>query len=234
MIKKILKTIILFIVILSSLFLFYTADYYKADNKAKTILETNRNIEFKDNYTLLKPSDNNNNNNNTAIIFYPGAKVEYSAYLPLLTKLSEKGYTVINMEMPFYMAIFNKNAADEIIGKLNNINSYYIAGHSMGGAMASSYASANKDKISGLILLGAYIYGDYPPSKTLTIYGSLNTSIEKKLTYNDNIVKIDGGNHAAFGNYGHQYGDAPATISDEKQQDEAIKAINNFIENGKI
>ena len=58
----------------------------------------------------------------------------------------------------------------------------------MGGAMASSYVSKNKDKVDGLILLGSYIYGDVSAQDTLTIYGSLNTSVKKKIDYKKNIV----------------------------------------------
>ena len=44
-----------------------------------------------------------------------------------------------------------------------------------------------------------------------------------------NIVVIQGGNHANFGNYGHQKGDAKATISRKSQQNQTIKAIDQFI-----
>ena len=58
------------------------------------------------------------------------------------------------------MAIFNKNATNKIINQYPNIKHWYICGHSMGGAMASSYVSKNKDKVDGLILL-VYIYEMY-------------------------------------------------------------------------
>lgn len=47
--------------------------------------------------------------------------------------------------------------------------------------MASNYASKNQDKVDGLILLDSYIYGDYPDKNTLTIYGTLNTSVSRTL-----------------------------------------------------
>ena len=85
------------------------------------------------------------------------------------------------------------------------------------------------DEVDGLILLGAYLYGDYPPEDTLTIYGSLNQSVEAKIDYKENVVEIEGGNHAQFGNYGPQKGDLPATISAEEQQAQTVEAISNFI-----
>ena len=146
------------------------------------------------------------------------------------SNLISNGYNCYLLKMPFNMAIFNKNAANKIIEQYPNIKHWYICGHSMGGAMASSYVSKNKDKVDGLILLGSYIYGDVSDKDALTIYGSLNTSVKKKIDYKRNIVVIKGGNHANFGNYGHQKGDAKATISRKEQQNQTVKAINNFIE----
>ena len=127
------------------------------------------------------------------------------------------------------MAIFDSDAAADVITDHPEIQHWYIAGHSMGGAMASSFAADHSSDIDGLILLGAYIYGDYPDNDTLTIYGSLNESVAEKITYDDNIVVIEGGNHAQFGNYGPQDGDKPATISAEEQQIETVDAMAAFI-----
>jgi pimeloyl-ACP methyl ester carboxylesterase len=131
--------------------------------------------------------------------------------------------------MPFNLAVLNPNVATSIIDSHPEIKHWIISGHSMGGAMASSYASQYSDKVDGLILLGAYIYGDYPQEKALTIYGSLNTSVQEKIDYTENIIVIEGGNHAQFGNYGSQKGDAVAQISQLDQQEIAISAMVEFI-----
>ena len=180
---------------------------------------------MQDNLTVLSPSYPTD----TAIIFYPGAKVEAEAYLPLLDQIRQTGVTCILVHMPFHMAIFDANAAEEVIGQFPEIEHWYMAGHSMGGAMASQFASQHPDEIEGLILLGAYIYGDYPDEKTLTVYGSLNQSVEDHIDYTENIVEIEGGNHAQFGNYGPQKGDFPATISAEEQQAQTVAAIEQFM-----
>ena len=83
--------------------------------------------------------------------------------------------------------------------------------------------------MDGLILLGAYIYGDYPSEKTLTVYGSLNQSVEDHIDYTENVVEIEGGNHAQFGNYDPQKGDLPATFSAEEQQARTVAAIEEFL-----
>jgi pimeloyl-ACP methyl ester carboxylesterase len=131
--------------------------------------------------------------------------------------------------MPLNMAIFNENAADEAMEKLPDIKEWYVGGHSMGGAISSAYAAGHPEKVEGLILMGAYLYGDYPGDRTLVIYGSLNVSVEKHLKGTEHVFRIEGGNHAQFGNYGVQRGDAAAVISREEQQESAAEAVKGFI-----
>lgn len=217
--------IFLLLVILAGVFFWYVSDYYRAEDAALRVLAQGNGITVQDNLTILSPSSPTD----TAIIFYPGAKVEAESYLPLLDQLRQTGLTCILVHMPFHMAIFDANAAEDVISRFPEMQHWYIAGHSMGGAMASKFASNHPDQVDGLILMGAYIYGDYPDEKTLTIYGSLNQSVEDHIDYTKNIVEIEGGNHAQFGNYGLQKGDAPGDISAEEQQAQTIAAIETFI-----
>mgnify|MGYP001143540127 CR=1 FL=1 len=206
-------------------FFWYVSDYYRAEDVALEVLSAGDNIEVRDDLTALSPSYPTD----TAVIFYPGAKVETAAYLPLLDQLRQTGLTCILVEMPFHLAIFDVNAAEDVMAQFPDIRHWYIAGHSMGGAMASQFAADHPDEIDGLILLGAYLYGDYSPEDTLTVYGSLNQSVEDEIDYTENVVEIQGGNHAQFGNYGPQKGDAPATISAEEQQARTVEAVAEFI-----
>lgn len=199
--------------------------YYQADEAAISVLAQSSNILVEDNLTILTPSELSD----TALIFYPGAKVEAIAYLPLLSQICQSGITCILVEMPFHMAILDANAAEEVFAAFPEIQHWYLAGHSMGGAMASKFAEDHADSVDGLILLGAYLYGNYPPEDTLTVYGSLNQSVEEKIDYTENIVEIQGGNHAQFGNYGLQKGDLPATITAQEQQRQTVAAILQFI-----
>ena len=217
--------VLLVLAVLAGAFFWYVSDYYPADEIALEVLAQDSSITVQGDLTILSPSYPAD----TAVIFYPGAKVEAEAYLPLLTKIRQTGVTCILVHMPFRMAIFDANAAEEVMEQFPDIRHWYIAGHSMGGAMASRFAASHPDEVDGLILLGAYIYGDYPPEKTLTVYGSLNQSVEDHIDYTENVVEIEGGNHAQFGNYGPQKGDLPATISSEEQQARTVAAIEEFL-----
>lgn len=222
--KIILISLLLLLVLLGGGFLVYASDYYRADETANAILQSGQ-AQVRDDMIILRPEEMGG----SALIFYPGAKVEYTAYLPILEKLRQNGIASVLMKMPFNMAIFSVNAADKAFDELSGIDHWFIGGHSMGGAMASSYAAGQKEKVKGLVLLGAYIYGDVAPKDALTVYGTLNADLEKHIDYTDNVVIIQGGNHAQFGNYGEQKGDPKALISREEQQDIAVQAILSFI-----
>lgn len=224
--KVALITIISFVVLLTAAFFMYVSDYYRADDVAIAVMQSEDTMRVQDNLIILSPTMPSD----TALIFYPGAKVEYTAYIPILEKLRQNGITCVLIKMPFNLAIFDQNAANKVFDELPDIKNWYIGGHSMGGAMASSYAANHKDKVKGLILLGAYIYGEVSPENALTIYGTLNSNLEKNIDYTENVVIIEGGNHAQFGNYGEQKGDPPATISREDQQNIAVKEILDFIQ----
>ena len=224
-IKRFLFTIIFLILSIITIFLIYSLNYYKADETAKEILN-NENIKIEKNLITLYPETDSN----TGIIFYPGAKVEYISYLPLLNKLTKQGYICFLPKMPLNFAFFNYDVADNIIANNPNVDNWYVSGHSLGGAMSSYYASKNLDKIDGVILLGAYVYGDIPLDKVLVLYGSNDLILNKeKLQNTDNEIIIEGGNHSMFGNYGHQKNDGEGTITTEEQQEIAVNFINEFI-----
>lgn len=224
--KKIVICLLTLILVCSAGFYIYASDYYHA----KDYEVSNVDIKQQDNYTVYGDT-----NSKTGFIFYPGGKVEAKSYEPILTSLSEKGICVVLVEMPFNLAVLNSNAADKVMSKFNNIENWYIGGHSLGGAMAASYAAKHQDNLKGVVLLAAY------PTKeldipVLSIYGSEDGVLNRE-KYKDSIgmaknlseIIIDGGNHAQFGNYGEQLGDNSAKISSEKQWNETIKEILNFM-----
>ena len=225
--KVIFIAISAFIVVLIAGFFIYVSNYYHADDVALAVMKKETERDVQDDYIALSPSTSSD----AALIFYPGGKVEYLAYLPLLEKITaQTGMMTILVEMPFNLAVFGASKADQVIERFPNITDWYIGGHSLGGAMASDYASKNQTKVEGLILLGAYIYGDYPAESALTIHGTLETDVAKQIDYSQNVIAIEGGNHAQFGHYGKQKGDPDATISREEQQKKTVDAIEAFLQ----
>jgi len=230
--KKVLRRIVFIgialVLLFAGAFFLYVSQYYKADENAKKIMQS-EDISISKGKDFLVFNPDKEKDLKKAYIFYPGGKVQETAYAPLLQKLSGEGLTCILMKMPFRLAVFDVNAADRVFAEFTDIQSFYIGGHSLGGAMASSYAVKRSTGIKGLILLGAY------PVKqteipTLILYGSEDKILNrKKLQGLTGIHEIMGGNHALFGDYGIQKGDGEATISREAQQEEAVKAILDFI-----
>lgn len=224
--KRVLGILLILIILLTGAFAVYVSDYYRADETATKLLTDTTGIRPAGDHLIIDPGVSGD----TALIFYPGGKVEYHAYLPMLHQLAHTaGITVILVRMPFNLAVFDAGAAGAIMARYPQFSRWYIGGHSLGGAMAADYASRHPAAVTGLILLGAYRYGDYPLADTLTIYGSLNSAVAEKVDYTENVLVIGGGNHAQFGNYGPQDGDPPADISAQEQQQIAIGAILDFI-----
>lgn len=226
--KKIKIALITFLsvsIIFTISFFVYVNIYYKAEQIALDVLDQRDDIVVTDDITYIPSKEESK----IGLIFYPGAKVESNAYLPLLDLISEEGINCFLIDMPFNLAFFGSNSADEVLS-LYQMDEWYIAGHSLGGAMASNYASKNQDIISGLILLGAYIYKDYPIEQTITIYGEFD-QIMSELDYETNVFMINGGNHANFGCYGNQANDGVATISKRVQREQTTNIIAQFVKN---
>ena len=225
--RSILIALAALVVFLAAAFFSYVGDYRHADETAIALLESNASIRQEGNLTILTPDADRDSG--TGLIFYPGGKVEDTAYLPLLEQLRVGGVTVVLVRMPFRLAVFDIQAANEVYGVVPSVSRWYIGGHSLGGAMASSYVAGNESRLSGLILLGAYPVND-STIDTLCIYGSEDIQLDKsKLTNASNVLKIEGGNHAQFGNYGLQDGDGTASISREAQQTQAASAMLAFM-----
>lgn len=198
-------------------FVIYAGVYYRADPAALAALPDDLVVTASPGgrFTTLTPPQPNG----TGLVFYPGAKVEANAYLPLLARFCEKGYTCVLVSMPLRFAFLDAGAADAAFNQSPGVARWYLAGHSLGGAMASAYMARHPGRFAGLILMGAYVYGDVPAERTLVLYGSADGLLNRsKLTGGSNEVCLEGGNHAQFGNYGAQKGDGIATISREEQQ----------------
>ncbi|MEE8807884.1 MAG: alpha/beta hydrolase [Lactimicrobium sp.] len=231
LLKIILAVVLVIVAVTGISFGIYVSDYYKPDETAMAILENQGDVSIlqddKGNDTVLpqKPGD-------TGIIFYPGGKVDERAYLPLLKKYAENGITCILVKMPFHLAVFDINGADGIQAEYPSIKKWYLAGHSLGGAMAAVYIAKHVSEYQGLILLGAYSTKDLSDTdlRVVMIDGDQDQIIHQKQVEKNKdhypqdtyTFMISGGNHCQFGSYGQQKGDGTATISAEQQWQETV------------
>ena len=174
------------------------------------------------------------------LIFYPGGKVQYEAYAPLMEACAKEGILCVLLHMPGNLAVLDINAAKDIPEEYPDIENWYMAGHSLGGSMAASYISSHEEDFKGLILLAAYSTADLKETglRVLSLYGSEDgvLKMDSYEKYRDNLpedfteIVIPGGCHAYFGSYGPQKGDGTPQISNEEQIRFTADAIGDFIE----
>ena len=165
---KIALLIILALLIVSAGFLiWYSNDYARADSNAKALLNGSENVsvtEIDGGLFLDGPG------NESALVFYPGAQIEYTSYLPLLMNLSNDGVDCFLLEMPLNVAVFDTDAAGSIIENDNYAyDKWYVSGHSLGGWAGATYIHDHPDKVNGLILLAAYSDKDLGNTPVLSI-----------------------------------------------------------------
>ena len=221
----------------------YLNDYYHADMTAVESFVTENTMDMRSDNAgnlVFEPEEPI-----AGMIFYPGGKVANTSYVPLMHSLSGNGVLCVIVEMPFNLAVFDIDAADEIKKQYPQIKEWYIGGHSLGGSMAASYVSEHADEFKGLVLLGSYSTANLKKSglDVLSVYGSKDKvlNIDKYKDNKSNLPKdfteivIDGGCHAYFGMYGMQDGDGTPKISNAEQIRLTADAIVNhfgFINEG--
>ncbi|MBR6518258.1 MAG: hypothetical protein IKT63_01135, partial [Oscillospiraceae bacterium] len=230
-----LSLIILISACLATLYI-YSSDYYRADETADTATESTSQVSVKitDNMAIFRPE-----NAEAGFILYPGGKVEYTAYAPLMHKLAENNIACIITEMPFNLAVLDADAAEKAYERIADIGCWYIGGHSLGGSMAAAFLDKTDIDFDGLVLLASYSTADLTDNdiEVLSVYGS-NDDVLNMESYAENFsnlpentteIVIDGGNHAQFGSYGKQDGDGEAEITAEEQLQFTADAIISFV-----
>ncbi|HEN6777064.1 TPA: alpha/beta hydrolase [Streptococcus agalactiae] len=204
---------------------------YQASPLARRIAKTATNHK---NYLLFRSKGKVKAN----IIFYQGALVEEEAYSQLARDLADKGDNTYILKTPLNLPVLSPHKAKTIINQ-NHLTNVYLAGHSLGGVVASQ--NAKVAPVRGLILLASYPSRksdlSHKKLRVLSITASndhiLNwekyEEAKKRLPNSSTFRTIIGGNHSRFGNYGHQKGDGKATLSHKSSEKQLATFISNFI-----
>ena len=227
-------TAALLLILIGATLIYLLTGNYSADKDAIAAFAVGGVSEYEDDdgNMIFEPEGGSE----VGFIFYPGGKVDHEAYIPLMRELAEEGVFSVLIDMPFNLAIFDTGAAEDPIERYDNISSWYVGGHSLGGAMAASYAADNTSRLSGVVLLAAYSTEELSLD-TLSVYGSEDKVLDMD-SYNEYLCNlkgvlyehvIEGGCHAYFGMYGEQSGDGTPTITPEEQIMITTDLILHFI-----
>ena len=208
----------------------YLCDYYRADETAQAAMAGSETVTVRqqDGMAIFEPETPI-----AGFVFYPGGKVEYTAYAPLMLALAERNVLCVIVKMPCNLAVLNQKAAEGIPQLFPQVERWYIGGHSLGGSMAASYAANHSQDWEGLVLLAAYSTAEVKNLSVLSMYGDRDgvLNMDKYEKYRGNLPEntvelvIAGGNHANFGSYGPQSGDGTAEISPAQQVEQTADAI---------
>ena len=170
------------------------------------------------------------------LIFDPGGLVSPEAYRPLLAPLAEKGVKVLITRPFLNLAVFEPEVAIGLAQAEPRLK-WFVAGHSLGGAMAVKAVKKAPERFAGLALLAAFADKSDDISDlslpVLSISASedgLSTpakiaAAKGYLPANTQFEVIEGGNHAQFGQYGPQKGDGQASIAADSQQQRTREAL---------
>jgi len=176
------------------------------------------------------------------LIVYPGGLVRPHAYTWIGVALAPVGVRTLVPAMPLDLAVLARDRAGALIrDRRDGEATVVIAGHSLGGAMAASWAARHEGSADGLVLMGAYpAPGDdlaghdlatlvlAAEHDGLATLGEVREGMER-LPGRAGIEIVGGAVHAFFGRYGPQRGDGLPTVPRSVAEAEIAGALEAFL-----
>jgi predicted alpha/beta-hydrolase family hydrolase len=171
------------------------------------------------------------------LVVYCGARVPPEAYAYLARACAEAGYPSVLASMPLNFALLDPSKATAAAAACPSVARWVIAGHSLGGVAASSFAARSKGPI---MIRGLLLLASYPDKRSdlstkslpvVTVTASRDAlappakviAAMERLPADTRYVEIAGGNHAQFGEYGPQPGDGIAEITGPTQRKAVVE-----------
>jgi pimeloyl-ACP methyl ester carboxylesterase len=174
------------------------------------------------------------------VIFYPAARAEPAAYAPILHALAARGFLVVMTPMPLNLAILAPERAGRVMARFSGIRYWIVAGHSLGGVAAATFAASHERELAGLMLWaatpgsfrdlsnsGIAVLSIFATGDALTTPADIERS-RKRLPIATHFVPIEGGDHWSFGNFAIKR--PPESISRESQKALILDAAQSFLE----
>jgi hypothetical protein len=167
------------------------------------------------------------------VLYVPGARVDPYSYLHPLVDVAASGVTVVIIDPLFNMALLDQRTLDELVAVAPSIETWTLAGHSLGGVRACMLA--DDSRVTGLVLFASYCANDI---------SDLGIPVLQVLASDDGLIDIsavneargllptsvttttmEGANHASFGTYGQQPGDGVATLSRQQVRESVTELM---------
>jgi dienelactone hydrolase len=237
--KRITLVILLIFAIGTAGFLIWASNPLAAMPEALEALQSDSSVQVtEEGWVVFQPAGTNPD---TGLILYPGGRVDPRAYAPIARAIAAQGYLVVIVPMPLNLAVLGSDRAQEVMAAYPGIQHWAIGGHSLGGAMAARFADQHPGAIEGLVLWAAYPASSDDLSgqslEVVSIIGSqdgLETdqgveATRQLLPESTQFIVVEGGNHAQFGWYGEQPGDAEAAITRSDQQAQVLQATLDLL-----
>ena len=169
------------------------------------------------------------------LVFIPGAKVDPWAYASTLSGLvADEGLTVVITKPWLNLAFFDPRALGTFTDLAENLDTWMVGGHSLGGVRACQLAP----DADALVLFASYCANDLSDSglPMLSLAGSddgLSTpekiaDARTLLPADADLVEIAGAAHSSFGDYGEQPGDGTPTIADADMRAEITERVGDL------
>lgn len=167
------------------------------------------------------------------VLYIPGARVDPYSYLHSFVDVAAAGSTVVIIDPLFNMALLDRRTLDDLLVAAPAIETWTLAGHSLGGVRACMLA--DDPRVTGLVLFASYCASDI---------SGLDIPVLQVLASNDGLIDsaavdeargllpasaatttIEGANHASFGTYGEQPGDGVATLSRQQVRERVTELM---------
>ncbi|MGM1060830.1 alpha/beta hydrolase [Saccharothrix sp. Mg75] len=168
------------------------------------------------------------------LVFWPGARVDHRAYLPLLAPLARDGTLVVVVKPLLDVPLLSVDAARDVLDAHPDVPAWAVGGHSLGGVAAARYALSD-DRVRGLLLWASYPVDDLSARTGLAAWSvsgerdgfTTPADVEASrslLPPGTRYEVVPGAVHAHFGDYGDQPGDGTPTTSRAAAQVAIVRA----------
>ena len=241
--KRAVVWLVAILVVLTSVAVAYGGTPQRADRDRLQAVHDDPDVvveERRGGFVLRDSGGHPGDGTRVGLVFYPGGRVEPEAYLWALAPLVERtDVRVFVPRMPLSLAVTDPGRADGFIGSEPIVHTWYVGGHSLGGAMACRYAANNPETVAGVVLFASYCPDDVSETdlSVLAVWGSRDGVLSTERVENPTwapsdarFVELDGVNHAQFGAYGDQPGDRPATVPDRAARRRYTTVLSEWVE----